>query len=115
MTEKAKTSTKSKPKPRSRILETVHSTAAGFHAAGLIDDDKMREFDALCLPPVPTYTPANIKSIRAKHNLSQAVMAAALNASISTVRQWEIGHKKPSGPSAKLLSVLDRKGLDALI
>jgi len=42
-------------------------------------------------------------------------MAAALNASLSTVRQWEIEHKKPSGPSAKLLSVLDRKGLDALV
>ncbi len=100
---------------RSRILETVHESAKGLHRAGLIDAHKMREFDALCLPPVPTYTPANIKSIRAKHKLSQAVMAAALNASISTVRQWEIGHKKPSGPAAKLLSVLDRKGLDALI
>ncbi len=109
MTEKTKT------KARSRILETVHTTAAGFHAAGLIDVRQMREFDALCLPPVPTYTPANIRSIRARHNLSQAVMAAALNASLSTVRQWEIGHKKPSGPAAKLLSVLDRKGLDALI
>ncbi|MDP3294556.1 MAG: DNA-binding transcriptional regulator [Nevskia sp.] len=106
---------KTKPKARSRILDTVHATAVDLHAAGLIDLRRMREFDALCLPPVPTYTPANIKSIRAKHNLSQAVMAAALNASLSTVRQWEIGHKKPSGPAAKLLSVLDRKGLDALI
>lgn len=100
---------------KSRILATVHDTASDLHRAGLIDARQMRDYDALCLPPVPTYTPANIRSIRAKHNLSQAVMAAALNASLSTVRQWEIGHKKPSGPAAKLLSVLDRKGLDALI
>lgn len=100
---------------KSRILATVHETAIDLHRAGLIDARQMRDYDALCLPPVPAYTPANIRSIRARHNLSQAVMAAALNASLSTVRQWEIGHKKPSGPAAKLLSVLDRKGLDALI
>jgi putative transcriptional regulator len=46
--------------------------------------------------------------------MARAGRAAALNASLSTVRQWEIGHKKPSGPAAKLLSVLDRKGLGAL-
>ena len=33
----------------------------------------------------------------------------------STVRQWEIGDKQPSGPSLKLLSLLDRKGLEVLI
>ena len=106
----------SKKTPRkSRILQTVHETATDLYRAGLIDVRQMRDYDALCLPPVPTYTPDNIRSIRVRHNLSQAVMAAALNASLSTVRQWEIGHKKPSGPAAKLLSVLDRKGLDALI
>jgi putative transcriptional regulator len=103
-----------KVKAPSGILGAVHETAAGLHREGVIDLRRMQKYDALCLPPVPAYTPAGIKSIRARHNLSQAVMAAALNASLSTVRQWEIGHKKPSGPAAKLLSVLDRKGLDAL-
>lgn len=101
-------------KAKSRILESVRRTAEGLHKTGLIDVRRMREYDALCLPPVPQYSPAKIKSIRARHRLSQAVMAAALNASLSTVRQWEIGDKKPSGPAAKLLSVLDRKGLAAL-
>jgi len=31
------------------------------------------------------------------------------------VRQWEIGKKHPSGPSQKLLNLLDRKGLETLI
>jgi putative transcriptional regulator len=31
------------------------------------------------------------------------------------VRQWEIGEKRPSGPSVKLLNLLDRKGLQALL
>jgi putative transcriptional regulator len=47
--------------------------------------------------------------------LSQAVLASVLNTSLSTIRQWEIGQKHPSGPSLKLLDLLDRKGLEALI
>ena len=47
--------------------------------------------------------------------LQPAVFAAVLNTSLSTARQWEIGDKHPSGPSLKLLNLLDRKGLDALL
>ena len=36
-------------------------------------------------------------------------------ASLSTVRKWEIGDKHPSNPSLKLLNLLDRKGLEAMI
>lgn len=101
-------------KTGSRILATVHETASGMRRIGLIDARRMRKYDLLYFAEVPDYSPAKIKSIRAKHKLSQAVMAAALNASLSTVRQWEIGQKKPSGPAAKLLSVLDRNGLEVL-
>jgi len=37
-----------------------------------------------------------------------------LNTSISTVQKWEIGEKRPSGPSLKLLNVIQRKGIAAL-
>ena len=47
--------------------------------------------------------------------LSQTVLAALLNTSPSAVRQWELGDKHPSGPSQKLLDLLERKGLEALI
>jgi putative transcriptional regulator len=75
----------------------------------------MREYDALCLAPVPAYSSRRIRALRARHKLSQAVLASVLNTSLSTVRQWEIGEKHPSGPSLKLLSLLDWKGLEALI
>lgn len=101
-------------KPKGRILESVHISARGLRKAGVIDARRMHEYDALCVPRVPDYSPAKIRSIRAHHHISQAVMAVVLNASLSTVRQWEIGRKRPSGPAAKLLSVLDRKGLEAL-
>lgn len=53
--------------------------------------------------------------MRDRFKLSQAVLASVLNTSLSTVRQWEIGEKHPSGPSLKLLDLLDRKGLEGLI
>lgn len=34
------------------ILDAVHETAKGLHKAGVMDRQTMREFDALCLPPV---------------------------------------------------------------
>jgi len=47
---------KVKTKGGSRILATVHASAAGMHAAGLIDASRMREFDALCLASRPADT-----------------------------------------------------------
>lgn len=100
---------------RGRILETVHEGAKGLHAAGLMDDVTMREFDALCLPPVKRYTPAEIRRIRLSQRVSQPVFAAYLNVTKSTVTQWEQGDKAPSGSALKLLELVDRKGLRALI
>ena len=102
-------------KPGSRILQAVHETARDLHAASFIDMRTMQRYDALCLEPVPTYSSAKIRALRARHKLSQAVLATVLNTSLSTVRQWEIGDKQPSGPSLKLLNLLDRKGLEVLI
>lgn len=103
-----------KAKPRSKILDAVHETARDLKAAGFIDMRRMREYDALCLAPVPEYSSEKIRALRDRYKLSQAVLASVLNTSLSTVRQWEIGDKHPSGPSAKLLDLLDRKGLEAL-
>ena len=102
-------------KTNSRILEAVHETANDLHRLGFIDKRKMQEFDALCLAPVPAYDGSSIRALRERYQISQAVLAAILNTSLSTVRQWEIGDKHPSGPSLKLLALLDRKGLEVLL
>lgn len=98
----------------SKILETVHETAKGLRKAGVLDATTMRELDALCLPPIKTYTPEQIRRLRARNKASQAVFAAYLNTSPSTVQKWEQGQKKPNGPSLKLLNLVDKKGLEAL-
>lgn len=99
----------------SRILAAVHETARDLHEGGFIDEQRMYEYDALCLQPVPSYSSENIRALRERHKLSQAVLASVLNTKLSTVQQWEIGGKHPTGPSLKLLNLLDRKGLEALI
>lgn len=104
-----------KPKTKSQILEAVHETAADLHRLGFIDKRKMNKFDALCLAPIPNYDSGQIRALRDRLQLSQAVLASVLNTSLSTVRKWEIGEKHPSGPSLKLLNLLERKGLEAVL
>ena len=96
------------------ILEMVHEGAKDLHGAGVMNDVTLREFDALCLPPINQYSPAEIKRIRTKSKASQGVFAVYLNTSKSTVQKWEQGAKKPNGPSLKLLNMVDQKGLEAL-
>jgi putative transcriptional regulator len=99
---------------KSKILEAVHETALGLHNADVMDRVTMREFDVLCLPPVEPLEPLEIKKVRETANVSQAVFAAYLNISISTVQKWEIGHKKPTGAALKLLHLVAKRGLDAI-
>lgn len=97
------------------ILDSVHDGAKDLHEIGLVDDMTMREFDALCLPPVKPMTANQIKKLRVRSKASQAVFAAYLNTSKSTVQKWEQGLKKPNGISLKLLNIVDRKGIDILM
>lgn len=97
-----------------KILDTVHATADGLHEAGVMSTRTMREFDALCLPPVKHLSAAQIKRLRIHNKASQAVFAAYLNTSPSTVQKWEQGQKKPNGPSLKLLNLVEQKGLEVL-
>lgn len=99
---------------KSRVLNDVHDTASGLHRTGLLDKQTMREFDVLCLPPVRELSARQIRALRARARMSQSVFAAFLNTSVSTVQKWEIGEKKPSGPSLKLLNVIEQKGMDVL-
>ena len=74
-------------KAKSQILDAVHETAVDLHRLGFIDKRKMQKYEALCLEPVPEYDAVKIRALRARFHLSQAVLAAALNTSASTVRK----------------------------
>lgn len=96
------------------ILENAHEMTKGLYEANIIDATTMREFNALCLPPVKDLSAKEIKKIRLREKVSQAVFAKCLNTSSSTVKQWEQGEKHPRGTSLKLLNLVADKGLSIL-
>ena len=98
-----------------RILEAVRETAQDLQALRFIDKRALQAYDALCIEADPKYGPSQIRKLRQRYKISQAVLAAVLNTSLSTVQKWEIGDKHPGGASLKLLNLLDRKGIEALM
>ncbi len=96
------------------LAEVIHETAKDFYESGVMDEQTMREFDAMCLPPIKHFTPTQIRRIRKRNKASQAVFAAYLNTSPSTIQKWEQGQKKPGGLALKLLNLVDRNGLELL-
>lgn len=96
---------------RSEISASIHETAEGLRAAGLMDKKTMREFDESCLTPVRSLAPDEIRALREREGASQAVFARYLNTTTGLVSQWERGEKHPRGPSLKLLSLVAKHGL----
>ena len=98
----------------SKILNIAHEMARDLLEVGAMDEITMRKMEALCLPSKRPFNPEEIRRIRAKNHVSQAVFAAFLGTGKTTVQQWEQGAKKPSGPAQRLLDIIDRQGLTAL-
>jgi putative transcriptional regulator len=94
------------------MMASIHETASDFYRDGSLDKKTMREFDALCLTPVLEMTPEKIRALRERENTSQTVFAAYLNVTSSLVSKWERGEKRPQGASLKLLSLVEKKGLE---
>ena len=99
-------------KYRSKIMASIHEGVEDLYQVGGIDKKTMREFDALCLTPVQPMSPAKIRALRLREKTSQTVFAAYLNVTASLVSKWERGEKHPQGASLKLLSLVDKKGLE---
>ena len=99
---------------KSAAFEAIHSSAKALHKVGAMDKETMRRFDQSCLAQPSVLAPQDIKKLREANNVSQPVFAAYLNTSKSTVEKWEAGTKKPSGTALKLLSVVQKHGLQLL-
>jgi len=102
-------------KPKSDAFAAIHSAAKGLRRAGAITKTTLREYDALCLDSVPEFNAEDIKRIREHAHVSQPVFARYLNTSESTVQKWETGQKRPSGMALRLLSVVEKHGLEVLV
>ena len=99
---------------RSEALAAIHETVEGLYEADLIDKKTMRTFDASCLTPVAQITASDIKQLRERENVSQSIFAIYLNVSKNLVSDWERGVKKPGGPALRLLTLVQKYGLQGL-
>ncbi len=100
-----------------RILNEMMEMANALHVHALITKQDMAKMKLICNSP-PHYTSEKVTSIRVdKARVSQSVFASILNVSVSAVQKWESPNsgKHPSGAVAKLLQLIEKKGLEAIV
>jgi putative transcriptional regulator len=111
------TTTKKKPSgPAKLLLET----ATDMRKSGLLDRatyDKitLRHLGSKTMPAVKPITGAQIRAMRERAKMSQAVFAGHLNLTVGYVSQLERGAKRPTGAALALLNIIRRKGIDAIL
>lgn len=99
---------------RSDALAALHESLEALHDIGAIDKRTLREFDEACLSPVLPMTPEDIRALREREQLSQPVFARYLNVSRNLISDWERGVKKPGGPALRLLTIVQKNGIQAI-
>ena len=68
----------------SKLIESLRGDLAALHDAGAIGKVTMREFDAICPPPVREFSAADIKRLREELQFSQPVFARCASGSKAT-------------------------------
>ena len=109
--------TKKKP---SRLARALLATAADMREADLLDQttyDKitMRHLGPKDVPKVAPITAGQIRAMRERENMSQAVFARYLNLTVGYISQLERGAKRPTGAALALLNVIKRKGIEGIL
>ena len=102
-------------KYKSEAFAAIHETAEGMYRTETIDKKTMRYFDKACLAEIPDMKPEEIRSLREREQVSQPIFAVYLNVSKNLVSDWERGIKKPGGPALRLLNIIQKQGLKALV
>ncbi len=107
-------------KKPSRLVKELLETAGDMHDAGLLDRDTyekitMRHLGRKNMPKASPITAGQIRAMRERANMSQAVFARHLNLTAGYVSQLERGAKRPTGAALALLNVIRRKGIEAIL
>lgn len=66
------------------------------------------------IDPVKKYSNVDIKKIRNRAGMTQAVFADYLGVSPKTIEAWELGRTHPTGPANRLLDILAQNKQDIL-
>lgn len=94
---------------RKTMREAIGTTVRDMLNSDLKTSFTKKDFDELGVEfPEIKITSNDIRAIRRKTKLSQAVFAKLLNVSPSSVRQWEQGKRTPTGSTQVLLDLLEK-------
>jgi putative transcriptional regulator len=103
-----------------RLMQALLETAKDMQSVGLLDEAAfekitMRHLGVEGRAEVEPVTAEDIRAMRERAHMSQAVFARCLNLTVGYVSQLERGAKRPSGAALVLLNVIRRKGIEAIL
>lgn len=98
-----------------KIQDTINDIAYGLHRANVIDQKTLRDLTENELPVIVEYTGEEIHQLRKRQKVSQSVFAKYLNVSPAMIRSLEQGQRHARGAILKLLNIVERHGIDALV
>jgi putative transcriptional regulator len=107
--------------PPSRLTRALLETADDMRRAGVMNAATHEKItlrhlgDQKAATVAEPMTGAEIRSLRERAHVSQAVFARYLNLTVGYVSQLERGAKRPTGPALVLLNLIRRKGIDAIL
>lgn len=95
----------------SKIIDAMLETAKELR----LDSITIKEIEMLNLGEVKVLEAQEIKKMRLKEKVSQAVMARILNVTPSTYQKWERGEVHPKGANLKLLRLAYAHGIQYIL
>ena len=110
-----------KAKKTSRLTEELLETAKDMRVSGILSKAAHEKITkrhlgaGLAASTAVVLSGKEIRALREKAHLSQAVFAHYLNLTVGYVSQLERGAKRPTGPALVLLNVIRRKGIEAIL
>jgi len=84
-----------------RLIQSAKQAEA--HSAG----KKTLRTIVIEIQPIPSYNSVQIKQIRTRLGLTQAMMGGIVGVSTKTIESWEIGYRRPSSTAMRVLAELD--------
>lgn len=97
-------------------LENMRAMAERLSKNGSVEQITMQKINALAADLKPeTMTATHIQRLRQRENISQGVLASLLNMSSESIQKWEQGQTRPQGAALRLLNIIDKKGIEAVL
>jgi len=111
---------KTKNKKLTPVTKAILEMADDMHKVGIMNDADyskitMRHLGKVNAPSARPLKAEEIRAMRERARMSQAVFARHLNVTSGYVSQLERGAKRPTGAALALLDVIRRKGIEAIL